>query len=478
MSEQSLLKKCPICDADNYMSSVTDDKVISCRNCRAPIYNADRPSNDVDLKRYQEMIIEWGSEYRKTFSANIQAKASNHQASNHRENQEKQVENAELRKQLVGLQNQIKAQEIRHHALKEKHTSELSEQSNQFQTEIEAQKAKFQQLQASYQSELGKQRETLQAEIEAQKNQYQQLQASYQSELGKQRETLQAEIGAQKNQYEQLQSSHKSELARQHAEMEDVKNAYESLEKKHALLLSNLYTLVKNFSDDSDAIDSLLSETISSRVPANVRDENSEREANQPVDKIRASNRVAEKEIGNESTQNSLESESSLGSPPNTLAIAPQVPAVIPSWMEEYRNLSQSTARLFREALEKENSIAKFMVPQDSLEHQRVSIDDTSPIFTEGPGSYWRILDSSNDIYFLVLNKERFVFNSSNYQSITVCYDFNSFDQSTLKNFKSSDYELNSYEIVYPAQVVPIPNTDTWQLSSRGRLIFKPKPPE
>ncbi|MEM8503673.1 MAG: hypothetical protein AAF716_11040 [Cyanobacteria bacterium P01_D01_bin.1] len=183
-----------------------------------------------------------------------------------------------------------------------------------------------------------------------------------------------------------------------------------------------------------------------------------------PQDKV--TQPVAEKESEHPSNPSALEHASAS----HTSAAQP----IVPAWLEYYNNLdSPQAARDFKNRTGAESLI----VSQSSLEHQRVALGDPSPVLLKGSGSYWRIYDDTTQKHFLLMNRETFRFNDTNYESITACYDFNDLIKSNIKLFKANDYKLNTYRIMQPAQVIPSESGEEWQLSLRGRLCFKKKVP-
>ncbi|MEO0769173.1 MAG: hypothetical protein AAFY72_07015, partial [Cyanobacteria bacterium J06649_4] len=143
-------------------------------------------------------------------------------------------------------------------------------------------------------------------------------------------------------------------------------------------------------------------------------------------------------------------------------------------WLSHYNDIDRASnqAKQFSAC----SSATILTVAQIYLEQHRSEPYAEPPVFGKSPrGSYWLIPGNASYYGFLVLNKENFSFNTSNYQSVTVCYDFNHFTPETLKGFKSRNYILNIYQIIYPARVIYLPDTSQWQLHSRGRLNFAEK---
>jgi hypothetical protein len=159
----------------------------------------------------------------------------------------------------------------------------------------------------------------------------------------------------------------------------------------------------------------------------------------------------------------------------STSPVNQTVAPVTPAWLPDYNALdSLIEARGFR----KKSGATPLIVSQRTLEKQRVALDEAQPVLLPGAGSYWCIYDKFTKIYFLLLNRETFRFNDTNYESITTCYDFNELAKQDIKLFKSNDYRLNAYQVLQPAQVVPTDeNGEAWQLSLRGRLSFARKTP-
>lgn len=433
MSGNPTILKCPICDRENTFSNA-GDKVIACRNCGAPVYNVNRPDNDFDLKRYQALIAQWGRDYRQTHGEKIEALSENYkdQQKQQHEASELDAQLKDLQTEIVGLRNERQALESRNQAVEKEYSDHLSEQQRQKQAEVEVHKANYQKIWADYQSELDGHREHWEKQFEQQNKKYQQLQSA-QASLAKERDLLLAKLQQQ-------------ELLLQ------------ELHDQFVTLQSNATQLTQAYGAQMNA---LMSDTPEIPDTADIQPDQ-----NGLIPPLVQS-----------ATQSYEQAYEQTATPSSTIATATRPLEDKPVWLERYNHLPKSTpANAFGiDATGYIDSIQRLTISKTSLEREWAGMNDFSPTFIEGTGSYWCIHDAVKDTYFLVLDKERFDFNSSNYKSITLCYDFNDFGSSTLKHFKDSDYELSEYQITWPAQVKYLSELNEWELTRKGHIEFQKK---
>lgn len=428
----NLLINCPICDRENQVSAVRDKKIIVCRNCGAPIYDTTRPANENDISSYQAILKQWGEQYRKSNPDRLQKQIESKVSQNQHE-----VKIAALNEEISRLQNEVKDWQKKCKYDEERYQSALSESKSKL-------------------AALTQQYTDLQTDVSSQKRNYQQAQNQY--------------LSLQENLINIFEDFHNRNTEKTHsvdsiliefnAKWEEVRTiesaANDSIENALRRLLPD--DCVINHADESHRDGSVLE---TREDPVNITDAQS----------------VPTKESKDGSAVPSIDDDFSISPVADSLESAvsdtkSEIATQGPQWMMEYNELSLNEARSFRERYD----ARRLTISQNNLAKQRVTFDEIT-LFVDGLGSYWCIYDAPTSSYILVLDKEKFSFNSSNYESITVCYDFNALNQSNLKDFDSSHYDLNDYKIEQPAQVVPKEEHGQWQLHQRGRLSFTEKPP-
>jgi hypothetical protein len=460
MSDNLLLINCPICDSENHQSfSTGGSPIIACWQCGAPICDSNRPV--ISMSSYQDQLKQWGRKFRESNATKIETHIKGNA-----ENRQQQIENTELRQKVIDVQ-----------------------------AEVEDRNQKIQIFQREFESQLSQQRSSFQADIKEWEKKYQLLKAQYESEL-KKHAVLQTDIENWKSNYRVLQDKHATSQSGLTSLLKIVQESNQGRDRYIETMLNGFETKWKKFKATESKVDKSILAKISGLITNDISQYGStetfpdiwEKDYIEGLDNslvdvsAQGENTASESSIKNETTPNDgasnipVEQSSKIAAFGNDLSTIGEIDIESifqpPLWIAQYNHLLPSDARHFKET----HNAKRFTVPQDSLENQRVTLD--APIFIEGAGSYWCIYDTDQNAYFLVLDRERFRFNDSNYESITVCYNFNRLNQSDFKYFEASDYELNVYQINQPAQVVPIEDTGRWQLFTRGWLEFREKTKE
>lgn len=423
----NLFVNCPICDYENQVSAVSDKKIITCRNCEAPVYNTFRPANGADVGVYQALLKQWGEKYRKNEPDRLQKQIESSAAQN-----QHQAETAALKEQVNGLQAEVKEWEEKCIYTEERYQKAMSQLKSQHADEIE------------------KQQSDLQAGMTIWKTKHQEAQEQY--------ATLQNDLTKV---FEDFRSNSQKKTRYIDDVIEDIKSRWEKAKASEAR--------------DNQAIES----SMRSLLP---KDYHASEIPKEELEKVRESVEVRENQNSTErkndnaathptvnNTSKQQHATNAVGAMPKTIGNIKMSSQFFDRMISRYNRLAMNTAREFREDYDAQ----RLTIPQDGLESQRVTLDGAMPIFEEGLGSYWRIQDDTTSTDFLVLDKERFSFNSSNYESITVCYDFNNLNQDELKDFDSGTYNLDAYTIIQPAKVIFQEAHGQWQLQTRGRLSFE-----
>lgn len=435
MADNNLFIKCPICERENKASTGGDKKVIACSKCEAPVYDTTRPLSTADIASYQALLKQWGEKYRKSDPDRLQR-----QITTTKEHYQRQSEINKLEEKITELQTEVGQRKEENRYLQESYDVAITQAQH-------------------HRAGLEKQKDTLQSDIESLQQAYKQTQNQY-SLLQQEMAELIEQGKLEREKRTQYINSVLAKFGDKLKEAEAAKASANSfIENAISKLRSNEFAGDQEKNNDEKDATEFFDDKSKNVEETNVQPE------------------ITDDDSGNVAAISITEDtdEPSVNGSYNAISTASAIADNAiqrPEWIQKYNELTPEDARIFRENY----GALRLTIPQNSLENQRVALDEAMPIFVEGLGSYWCIQYLPTGCYFLVLDRERFKFNNSNYESITVCYNFNCLNETQLKQFNPSKYDLNIYEITQPAEVVPIAETGEWRLRSRGWLEFQEKP--
>ena len=446
---------CLVCGNQNYCPPAAPDKIINCSKCGAPVYDHTRPATVHDFKAYRDRLSDWGKQYGATIEAKnkIKAQLPAHSSQQGIAPLDAQVQRSSQTPQIATLQADLETQKAKCKSLEETHVN--------LQADLENQKAKCKSLEEIHAN--------LQADLENQKARCKFSEDKHDSFCRSVEQHIR-QIYVQ----EQEESDFLDEKVAIFAQGWKKYSRQRAAKNEPAFI--QLYKLMTDDSavggfrqwielSEAKSKDGSDSEAVGDDSKSEQQSHPSEKKADVVIE-------LADSAQPPEHIKEVTDNTPAPVSEPKSFTISQTVEAVAPVWLDEYNALESSIAsRQFR----KRSNAISLIVSQKTLENQRVALDDSDPILLAGAGSYWCIYDEITKIYFLLLNRETFRFNDTNYESITACYDFNDFTKQNIKFFKANDYKLNTYEIRQPAQVIPTKNEKEWQLSVRGRLVFPKK---
>jgi len=451
------LVNCPLCKFENHLAH-DGAKIVDCRSCGAPIFNPKRPTSGSDLSNYQEKLRQWGEEDRKISKEHVKAHAfiaEQKKQQQHADGQLKQ-ENTKLRADLTLLQ-QDHAKEI------EAYKAKAQRSSNTLQGEKEAlavDYAKAQQCLATLQAE----RETL---------------TQLNEQLAHEKAILSSSVDELEEHFETYRRKNDGYI--DHLEKEISKSLSQLIQRKkewEAPILEKIEYLRSGLPSDAGRAQQVEQTETVQQTAASSDSRAAQKEKIENTTKPHTALKSQAAGAASIIISSTAEGEPAAGEPAEAAYDINQVSNSAPAWVHQYNALSTNRANL--PAFKSAYRPTKLMIPRDILERRWTAFNTSEPVFflqgTAGTGSYWLI--ESEAANHLVLDRDRFLFNNSNYRSINACYDFNEYDESTIKDFQHSRYNLSHYTIFEPAEVISTDEEGTWQLSKRGRIIFAPKPVE
>lgn len=428
---------CPICDYENHVSSA-DGKVIDCKDCGAPIFNAKRPASELDVKEYQNRLRAWGYEHQNITKKQVKAHSERNKARKQIREQE-----ASAKQELTKLKTDLELWKDKYKTLQDEKDAQEAEQSERAEA--------LRKLQAEL--------ESLQRSLQIQQQENEQLRKQYDGMRSGMR-SLNQDIETFRKRSDDFIEQAIKDTTEHWQKLRQIKI------EKDAEVVAKMGQLLSASNERGTGDRSSLNETMSQPKASQPRPDTSGNPEGETSPQAAIEIEMDE--------PTSISAPEVNDTPLAQFSPAPEEGGLKPAWLEAYNALaSKPDIQRFKQTYNPE----RLMVPTQMLEQQWTAMDEAvllAPV--EGAGSsYWLITDQSG-VGFLVIDRDRFFFNGTNYKTITLCYNFNDHTEDNLKHFKSNKYDLNTYKIKYPAQVISTEQDQQWQLSCRGRIMFKKKP--